>query len=131
MCFVQFVMATWHVRISSLSPLRRHCHTHPIIVAKDTGFCGYGDNCKFMHDRGDYKTGWQLEREWESDQRRKNEKKMLAALGENGELELDDDEVDANRWVVHAGGARGVRGPLSPGASVGLWARRRWTRLRD
>ena len=21
---------------------------------KETGFCGYGDNCKFMHDRGDY-----------------------------------------------------------------------------
>ena len=24
---------------------------------KETGYCGYGDNCKFMHDRGDYKTG--------------------------------------------------------------------------
>jgi RING finger protein 113A len=21
---------------------------------KETGFCGYGDSCKFMHDRGDY-----------------------------------------------------------------------------
>lgn len=32
---------------------------------KETGFCGYGDNCKFLHDRGDYKSGWQLEREWD------------------------------------------------------------------
>ncbi|ONH95912.1 hypothetical protein PRUPE_7G095500 [Prunus persica] len=30
---------------------------------KDTGYCGYGDSCKFMHDRGDYKSGWQMERE--------------------------------------------------------------------
>lgn len=28
---------------------------------KDTGFCGYGDSCKFMHDRGDYLAGWQLD----------------------------------------------------------------------
>ncbi|CAG8446894.1 5269_t:CDS:2 [Ambispora gerdemannii] len=35
---------------------------------KETGFCGYGDSCKFLHDRGDYKTGWQLEREWEEKQ---------------------------------------------------------------
>lgn len=24
---------------------------------KETGYCGYGDSCKFMHDRGDYKSG--------------------------------------------------------------------------
>ena len=29
---------------------------------KETGFCGYGDACKFIHDRGDYKSGWELER---------------------------------------------------------------------
>ncbi|XP_067140750.1 E3 ubiquitin-protein ligase RNF113A [Centruroides vittatus] len=30
---------------------------------KETGFCGFGDSCKFMHDRSDYKHGWQLEME--------------------------------------------------------------------
>lgn len=30
---------------------------------KETGFCGFGDSCKFMHDRGDYKSGWQIDRE--------------------------------------------------------------------
>ncbi|PVU94087.1 hypothetical protein BB561_002801 [Smittium simulii] len=35
---------------------------------KETGFCGYGDSCKFLHDRGDYKSGWQLEQEWEQQQ---------------------------------------------------------------
>ena len=26
------------------------------------------DSCKFLHDRSDYKSGWQLEREWEANQ---------------------------------------------------------------
>ncbi|XP_066596323.1 E3 ubiquitin-protein ligase RNF113A-like [Prorops nasuta] len=30
---------------------------------KETGYCGFGDSCKFLHDRSDYKLGWQLERE--------------------------------------------------------------------
>ncbi len=34
-------------------------------------YCGYGDNCKFMHDRGDYKQGWQLEKEWDEKQEAK------------------------------------------------------------
>jgi hypothetical protein len=29
---------------------------------KDTGFCSYGDNCKVLDNRGDYKQSWQLDR---------------------------------------------------------------------
>eukprot|EP00055_Hartaetosiga_balthica_P018236 m.130992 g.130992 ORF g.130992 m.130992 type:complete len:344 (-) comp9474_c3_seq6:676-1707(-) len=32
---------------------------------KETGYCGYGDNCKFLHDRSDYKHGWQIDQEIE------------------------------------------------------------------
>lgn len=32
---------------------------------KQTGFCGFGDNCKFLHAREAYKQGWQLDRDWE------------------------------------------------------------------
>ena len=32
---------------------------------KQTGFCGFGDSCKFLHAREDYKQGWQLDRDWE------------------------------------------------------------------
>ncbi|KAL7417316.1 hypothetical protein BDY24DRAFT_377463 [Mrakia frigida] len=28
---------------------------------KETGWCGFGDTCKFLHDRGDYLSGWQMD----------------------------------------------------------------------
>jgi RING finger protein 113A len=33
---------------------------------KQTGFCGFGDGCKFLHAREDYAHGWQLDTEWEN-----------------------------------------------------------------
>ncbi|XP_065618410.1 zinc finger CCCH domain-containing protein 1, partial [Quercus suber] len=51
--------------------------------SKETGYCGYGDSCKFMHDRGDYKSGWQMEKEW--DEAEKVRKRNLA-------LGLDDED---------------------------------------
>ena len=41
---------------------------------KETGFCGYGDTCIYLHDRGDTISGWQLERQWEEQQKLKKEK---------------------------------------------------------
>ena len=41
---------------------------------KETGFCGFGDTCIYLHDRGDTLTGWQLEKQWEEEQKRKKEK---------------------------------------------------------
>lgn len=55
---------------------------------RKTGFCGYGDACKFLHDRGETagKGSWLLDREWEETQRKKRleEAEALAAaeLGE-------------------------------------------------
>ncbi|OAA60126.1 CCCH and RING finger protein (Znf183) [Cordyceps fumosorosea ARSEF 2679] len=37
-------------------------------VCKDyrkTGFCGFGDNCKYLHSREDVKQGWQLDKDWD------------------------------------------------------------------
>lgn len=30
---------------------------------KNAGVCGYGDGCIFMHDRGDYKSSWEIDEE--------------------------------------------------------------------
>ena len=35
---------------------------------KETGYCGFGDSCIFMHDRTDYKSGWQIEQEYAAGQ---------------------------------------------------------------
>ncbi|KAI8809908.1 hypothetical protein BJ742DRAFT_657949, partial [Cladochytrium replicatum] len=63
---------------------------------KETGYCGYGDSCKFMHDRGDYKTGWQLEKEWEEEQRQKKaEEDDYLIRGDGDKLEevgVDEDD---------------------------------------
>ncbi|OAY83398.1 zinc finger CCCH domain-containing protein 15 [Ananas comosus] len=65
---------------------------------KETGYCGYGDSCKFMHDRGDYKSGWQLEKEWEEVE--KARKRGLAMGGgggdgdDGGAHDNDDDDDD-------------------------------------
>ncbi|CAG9764044.1 unnamed protein product [Ceutorhynchus assimilis] len=52
---------------------------------KETGFCGFGDSCKFLHDRSDYKHGWQLEREWE-------EGTYGADSDDDKKYEIDSDE---------------------------------------
>jgi len=67
---------------------------------KDSGFCGYGDSCKFLHDRGDYKTGWQLEREFDQQQKlkeqkqKKREKEEEANDDDNGEYFIGSDSED-------------------------------------
>ena len=62
---------------------------------KETGYCGYGDSCKFMHDRGDYKSGWQMEKEW--DEAEKARKRNLAlGLDDEDDGGVDPGEEDDN-----------------------------------
>lgn len=48
---------------------------------KETGYCGFGDACKFLHDRGDHKSGWQIDREWEEKQKKEAEDKKRREAG--------------------------------------------------
>ncbi|KAJ1493430.1 hypothetical protein T484DRAFT_1768510 [Baffinella frigidus] len=58
---------------------------------KETGYCGFGDSCKFQHDRGDYKSGWELDRDWDASQLKKKMDAAAAELaGEQEEQEVDD-----------------------------------------
>ncbi|XP_073829644.1 RING finger protein mdlc [Musca autumnalis] len=52
---------------------------------KETGYCGFGDSCKFLHDRSDYKAGWQLE--------------LDHAAQQKGECESDDDDT---KYEIHS-----------------------------
>lgn len=61
---------------------------------KETGFCGYGDTCIYLHDRGDTLSGWQLEKQWEQQQKLKKEqqeKEMndFAATGSTSQPRTD------------------------------------------
>nr|KAG5693452.1 hypothetical protein BaRGS_022339 [Batillaria attramentaria] len=53
---------------------------------KETGFCGFGDSCKFLHDRSDYKHGWQLEREMDEGRYGQNDE-------QNYEISSDEDDL--------------------------------------
>lgn len=63
---------------------------------KETGYCGYGDACKFLHDRGDYKSGWQLEKEWDETEKARKRNLAMGAGDDDedgdGQSEEDDDD---------------------------------------
>ena len=70
-------------------------------VCKDyfeCGSCGYGDSCKFLHDRLKYKAGWEVERDWEAEQKKKEAKR------------LDEEQRRARGETVMPEGGKGSAG---------------------
>merc|ERR1712232_150771 len=69
---------------------------------KETGYCGYGDSCKYLHDGSDYKQCYQLEAEWEAKQKAIEEKKRkrwerrVAKRAETGEDVESDSSSSEN-----------------------------------
>lgn len=56
---------------------------------KETGYCGFGDSCKFLHDRSDYKAGWQLEMDYGANKYQQND-----SDGDDTKYEIPSDEED-------------------------------------
>jgi RING finger protein 113A len=61
---------------------------------KETGYCGFGDNCIFAHDRSDYKTGWEVEEEWRREQFKKQKRVQDSMC--SSEKNINDDECDSS-----------------------------------
>lgn len=58
---------------------------------KQTGFCGFGDSCKFLHAREDYAAGWKLDKEWEmSNKDKKPGGTVVASANRNAKDKQDD-----------------------------------------
>jgi len=69
---------------------------------KETGYCGYGDSCKFLHDRGDYKMGWQLEAEWQQKQARIAARKRGEIVSDSdSDYEIKDSEDEEVPFACH------------------------------
>ncbi|KAL0575685.1 RNA-splicing factor [Marasmius crinis-equi] len=54
---------------------------------KETGYCGFGDTCKFLHDRGTYLAGWQL------DKLAENSKNQAAGDDDSDDSDSDDEDI--------------------------------------
>lgn len=66
---------------------------------KETGFCGFGDTCIYLHDRGDTLSGWQLERQWEEKKKKETELKELQMNRFMDERENEEDEISGKHQL--------------------------------
>eukprot|EP00980_Cylindrotheca_fusiformis_P006200 scaffold1327_cov124-Cylindrotheca_fusiformis.AAC.4 len=62
---------------------------------KDTGFCGFGDTCIYLHDRGDQLSGWQLDQKWEQEQKQKQDaqQKQVEDFLKGGNKKAEQDQT--------------------------------------
>lgn len=63
----------------------------------ERGYCGRGDTCIFIHDRGDYKSGNQLDAEYEA-AKKKDKMRMLnkgECCSEESNYEIGNSDEEA------------------------------------
>ncbi|GAQ09283.1 pre-mRNA-splicing factor cwc24 [Aspergillus lentulus] len=69
---------------------------------KQTGFCGFGDSCKFLHAREDYKQGWELDREWEIGTKGKQLSGRVVSKRSGDAKTAEDDEDDDDEELLES-----------------------------
>ena len=67
---------------------------------KQTGFCGFGDSCKFLHAREDYKQGWQLDKDWETVTKGKKLTGRAVASANRDKAVEEDEGSDADDAIL-------------------------------
>ncbi|EEY15868.1 pre-mRNA-splicing factor cwc-24 [Verticillium alfalfae VaMs.102] len=71
----------------------------PTNIRNHYGFCGFGDNCKFLHAREDYKQGWQLDKEWEDVAKGKKNLGGTIVADANRDKVADDDNEEEDAML--------------------------------
>ena len=61
---------------------------------RDTGFCGFGDNCQFLHDRSDLYQGWELDNIFNMEEHKKKFLTRKRQMPRIKEAELSIKEKD-------------------------------------
>ncbi|CAG7926693.1 unnamed protein product [Penicillium olsonii] len=62
---------------------------------KQTGYCGFGDSCKFLHSRESYKQGWELDRDWEINTKGKTlNGRVVSQRKDAGKATEEEDDED-------------------------------------
>lgn len=59
----------------------------------ETGHCAFGDTCIFIHDRSDYASGHQLEKDWNDKQRKLHRKLMGKKFADDSDEESENDDA--------------------------------------
>lgn len=68
----------------------------------ETGYCVFGNSCIFIHDRSDYKSGWELDRDWDMLQRKKEERRRKKLMKRDGDSDSDDDDESSEELEEYA-----------------------------